>query len=84
MLDFLELSGTMATSTKIQVTPEMHGEYSVAHLAEASAKTTSEILQENHEKHDIVFNDFGLHSESNPGHTKSHHTTGIDILDQMI
>lgn len=70
----------MATSTRIQVTPEMHGEYSVSHLTDVSAKATSDILQENHEKHDIVFNDFGLHSKSNLGHCKSHDTAGIDIL----
>ena len=54
----------MASSTLIQVTPELHGEFSVDNLTEASAKTTSDILEENHQKHDIIFNDFGLHSKS--------------------
>ena len=54
----------MASSALIQVTPELHGEFSVDNLTEASAKTTSDILEENHQKHDIIFNDFGLHSKS--------------------
>ena len=54
----------MASLALLQVTPQLDGEFSVDNLTAASAETTSEVLEENHQKHDIIFNDFGHHSKS--------------------
>lgn len=52
----------MATATKIQLEPSQKVEFSVAGLSDESAKTASELLQENHEKHHIFFNQSGFHN----------------------
>ena len=53
---------TMATSSKIVLTPAITGEFSVRGLTEGSAAKASEVLQENHEKHHIFYNKDGFHS----------------------
>ncbi|KAI9709842.1 MAG: hypothetical protein M1828_002359 [Chrysothrix sp. TS-e1954] len=52
----------MATATQIALDLVDAGEYSVPYLSQSSAQAASEILNENHEKHDIIFTDFGLHN----------------------
>ena len=54
----------MATASRIVLTPDMDTEYSVPSLSKESAERALKVLQDNHEKHDIIFNDFGLHSRS--------------------
>ncbi|KAL1644420.1 hypothetical protein SLS58_004334 [Diplodia intermedia] len=52
----------MATSTKIQLTLNEKPAFSVAPLRKDSADKVSELLQENHEKHHIYFNNDGFHN----------------------
>ncbi|GME36642.1 hypothetical protein BKCO1_3400021 [Neofusicoccum parvum] len=52
----------MATSTKIQLTTNEKPAFFVAPLRKDSADKVSELLQENHEKHHIYFNDDGFHN----------------------
>lgn len=56
----------MATSTKIQLTANEKPAFFVAPLREDSAEKASELLQENHEKHHIYFNNDGFHVSSHP------------------
>ena len=53
---------TVASESKIVLTPSTKGIYSVANLTGPSAECASKVLQENHEVHDIIFNDSGFHS----------------------
>lgn len=54
----------MATASKILLMPSIECEFAVSNLTQESAERATKVLQENHEKHDIIFNNFGLHSES--------------------
>ena len=52
----------MATATQISVQSDASAELRVPEIApEAAAKTTA-LLQANHVDHDMIFNDYGLHS----------------------
>lgn len=48
---------TMATSRKVQLSPEQSGVYSLSKPSLESAQTASRILQENHEVNIIVYRD---------------------------
>ena len=54
----------MATASTVALVTGHHGEYAVNDLSRASAEAASSFLQRNHDKHDIIFNDAGFHSES--------------------
>lgn len=54
----------MVTASRILLTPSTECEFAVSKLTQKSAERATNVLQENHEKHDIIFNNFGLHSES--------------------
>jgi hypothetical protein len=51
----------MATGSKIHLEAAQQPQFYVKGLREDSAKKASELLQENHEKHDIFFNQGGFH-----------------------
>jgi hypothetical protein len=53
---------TMATSSKIHLTASQTPEFYVKGITDEAAKTTSELLQINHEKHHIFFNRSGFHN----------------------
>jgi len=57
----------MATPSKIVLTAKTCGVFSVSNLSEASARRASALLQENHEKHHIFFNQSGFHSKLHLG-----------------
>lgn len=52
----------MATASRIQLSLDHCGETHVSDITVGSAITGSEVLQENHEKHHIFFNQSGFHS----------------------
>lgn len=52
---------TMATSSKIQLSPSQELIFSVPGISSETADVTSELLQENHEQHHIFFNHAGFH-----------------------
>jgi hypothetical protein len=52
----------MATGSKVQLTIGEWPEFYVPGIAEESATKASELLQENHEKHHIFFNQSGFHN----------------------
>ncbi|KAL2785436.1 hypothetical protein BJX66DRAFT_343075 [Aspergillus keveii] len=52
----------MATSTKIHLTPEHGGVFSVSGLSWASARKVSEVLQHDMENHHIYLNEIGFHN----------------------
>ena len=54
----------MATVSTIIISTHQAAEYAVPNLTEEAAAQASKLLQENHEKNDIIFTDFGLHSKS--------------------
>ncbi len=54
----------MATASKILLMPNTECEFAVSNLTQESAERATRVLQENHEQHDIIFNNFGMHSES--------------------
>ena len=54
----------MTTTATVQVTPQTPGGLSIGSLSSDSAKLTSELLQENHEKHHIYFSKIGMHSKA--------------------
>jgi hypothetical protein len=54
---------TMAASTKIHLTPEHGGVFSVSGLSWASARKVSEVLQHDMENHHIYLNEIGFHSK---------------------
>ena len=51
----------MATATKIHLTPSEAGMFHVPGITAESAATASEVLQENHERHHLFYNDEGFH-----------------------
>ena len=51
----------MATATTIKLETELSPAYYVQGSRDDTAKLTSELLQENHEKHHIFFNADGFH-----------------------
>ena len=53
----------MVTSSTILLLPDIEVEYAVRGLTQESAELASRVLQENHDSHDIIFNNLGLHSE---------------------
>ena len=54
---------TAPSSERIVLSPLSKGVYSVPRLTAEAAERASSVLQENHEKWDIFFNDSGFHSE---------------------
>ncbi|KAF1968750.1 hypothetical protein BU23DRAFT_479364 [Bimuria novae-zelandiae CBS 107.79] len=52
----------MATASTVNLDTELQPEYSVKGLSDEGAKVTSELLQENHDKHHIFFNQNGFHN----------------------
>ncbi|KAI9847964.1 MAG: hypothetical protein M1837_001481 [Sclerophora amabilis] len=52
----------MATSSKVVLTPSIRSEYAVPNLTKESAERASQLLQENHERHDLIFRDSGVHN----------------------
>ena len=59
----------MASPSTIALSTSTTGEFAVPKaITEDSAKSASELLQENHEKHHILFNKQGMHSKANPQH----------------
>ncbi|KAI9763559.1 MAG: hypothetical protein M1840_000421 [Geoglossum simile] len=52
----------MATATKIHLTPSEAGMFHVPGITAESAAKASEVLQENHEKNHIFYNDEGFHN----------------------
>lgn len=52
----------MATAAHVELTPATAGVYHAAAITRESAKTGSELLQENHENHHIFFNTSGFHN----------------------
>jgi UDP-N-acetyl-D-mannosaminuronic acid transferase (WecB/TagA/CpsF family) len=51
----------MATASKVHLEASQKPEFYVEGLTEESAKKASELLQENHDKHHIFFNQSGFH-----------------------
>jgi hypothetical protein len=58
---------TMATATKIQLSPSHHPVFYTSGMNEEIAKKASELLQENHEKYHIFFRAAGFHVSTPPG-----------------
>ena len=52
---------TIATSSKIQLSPSQQPVFYLPGISSETADLTSELLQENHEKHHIFFNLAGFH-----------------------
>jgi hypothetical protein len=48
----------MATASKILLMPNTECEFAVSNLTQESAERATRVLQENHEQHDIIFNNF--------------------------
>ena len=55
--------GTMATAATVNVTPPTAGGFGLKDLSNESASRASKVLQENHEKHHIYFNNQGYHGK---------------------
>lgn len=51
----------MATASKIKLDPSFRPAFAVKDLKQEAADKASELLQENHEKHHIFFNQEGFH-----------------------
>ena len=51
----------MATASTVKLDAGLQPEFYVKGLGEESARVASELLQENHEKHHIFFNQGGFH-----------------------
>lgn len=51
----------MATASSVKLDGGLRPEFSMGELSEESARVASELLQENHEKHHIFFNQGGFH-----------------------
>ena len=54
----------MATATHFQLRNDATARFRVPDISTQTAAKASELLQKNHESHDLIFNDDGLHSES--------------------
>lgn len=52
---------TMATSSKIHLSPSQQPVFYLPGISSETADLTSELLQENHEKHHVFFNYAGFH-----------------------
>ena len=53
---------TMATASKVQLSLGERPEFYLKNIKQESATRTSDLLQENHEKHHIFFNQSGFHN----------------------
>ena len=53
---------TMATASHIELTPSTAGSYHVPDIKSQSCKLASELLDKNHEKNHMYFNDDGFHN----------------------
>ena len=53
----------MANATQIRLDAKAEMVCSVPNITAEAAQKASEILQENHDKNDIIFTDQGLHSK---------------------
>lgn len=60
-----DISSNMASAKKIQLSPQTDTGVWSTGVVEDSARTASEVLQEDLEKHHVYFNDMGFHSMSN-------------------
>lgn len=60
-----DISSNMATAKKIQLSPQTDTGVWSTSVTEDSARTASEVLQEDLEKHHVYFNAMGFHSMSN-------------------
>ena len=69
----------MATATTIKLDVGLQPEYYVKGLGEESARVASELLQENHEKHHIFFNQGGFHVSLFPNICSSGVLTNIIV-----
>ena len=56
------ISHTMASATRIQLSPVADCGVFSANIREESARTASELLQHDMENHNVFFNDMGFHS----------------------
>ena len=54
----------MATALHIALRPDDRGIFAVPNLSAESASVASRLLRTNHDEHDIIFTDMGLHSET--------------------
>ncbi|KAF2267272.1 hypothetical protein CC78DRAFT_531046 [Lojkania enalia] len=53
---------TMASSSKVHLSPSQQPQFYLPGISSETADTTSQLLQENHEKHHIFFNQSGFHN----------------------
>ena len=58
----------MATTSKIHLDASQKAAFNVAGIREESARTASELLQENHDNFHIFFNKSGFHVHRAPFH----------------
>jgi sulfur relay (sulfurtransferase) complex TusBCD TusD component (DsrE family) len=56
----------MATAATIKLEASQKPEFYVEGIGEESAKLTSKLLQENHERHHVFFNQDGFHVSIHP------------------
>jgi hypothetical protein len=56
----------MATASRIHLDASQKAEFSVAGIGKESAKTASELLQENHDNFHILFSKSGFHVRPSP------------------
>lgn len=54
----------MASATAISFSERLRADYTVSESSKEAASVASRVLQENHDKHDIIFTDVGLQSKS--------------------
>ena len=64
----------MATASHVELTPSTAGVFHVPDIKSESAKVASELLEENHKKHHIYFNNDGFHNHI------THHLLAIFAL----
>lgn len=68
----------MATAKKIVLSPTNDTGVWGTGVTEDSARTASEVLQEDLEKHHVFFNNMGFHSEP-PYHHNDHNVRGEEM-----
>lgn len=64
----------MSTASQVQLLPEHAGVYHTPNISAASAKTASQVLQANHDKNHMFFNQAGFHNHI------SHHVLSLFAL----
>lgn len=68
----------MATASKIYLTPDESGEYHLQPITDDAARKSSELLQENHDRHNIFFNLIGFHNHI-AHHLLTLHSLGASV-----